>query len=192
MQDNEVSLEQLKSVYKAHTEAYLDFNMALINILSNQKEIINKVESLKVLSDEEFKNLSKEYAVLEKLFENFQMTQTKRDADLEEATIWINGLDRINNSRGILRCFDLSATPFVPSGKQAAEEALFSWIVSDFGLNDAIESGLVKTPRVVVRDDSKELDQQLKSKLYHIYGDEEVKDDLNRKDETNILECKRN
>ena len=104
--------------------------------------------------------------------------------DLEEATIWINGLDRINNSRGILRCFDLSATPFVPSGKQAAEEALFSWIVSDFGLNDAIESGLVKTPRVVVRDDSKELDQQLKSKLYHIYGDEEVKDDLNRKDET--------
>ena len=87
MQDNEVSLEQLKSVYKAHTEAYLDFNMALINILSNQKEIINKVESLKVLSDEEFKNLSKEYAVLEKLFENFQMTQTKRDADLEEATI---------------------------------------------------------------------------------------------------------
>jgi virulence-associated protein VapD len=87
MQDNEVSLEQLKSVYKAHTEAYLDFNMALINILSNQKEIINKVESLKVLSDEEFKNLSKEYAVLEKLFENFQMTQIKRDADLEEATI---------------------------------------------------------------------------------------------------------
>jgi len=87
MNDNELNLEQLKSVYKAHTEAYLDFNMALINILSNQKEIINKVESLKVLSDEEFKNLSKEYAVLEKLFENFQMTQTKRDADLEEATI---------------------------------------------------------------------------------------------------------
>jgi hypothetical protein len=31
--------------------------MALINILSNQKEIINKVETLKVLSEEEFKNL---------------------------------------------------------------------------------------------------------------------------------------
>ena len=40
MQDNEVGLEQLKSVYKAQTEAYLDFNMALINILTNQKEII--------------------------------------------------------------------------------------------------------------------------------------------------------
>ena len=31
---------------------------------------------------------------------------------------------------------------------------LFTWIVSDFGLNDAIESGLVKTPRTAVRDDS--------------------------------------
>jgi hypothetical protein len=32
-------------------------------------------------------------------------------------------------------------------------EALFAWIASDFGLSDTIESGLVKTPRVVIRDD---------------------------------------
>jgi seryl-tRNA synthetase len=87
MQDNDVGLEQLKSVYKAQTEAYLDFNMALINILTNQKEILARVESLKVLSDDEFKKLSKDYAVLEKLFENFQSAQVKRDAEIEEATI---------------------------------------------------------------------------------------------------------
>ncbi len=57
MQDNEVGLEQLKSVYKAQTEAYLDFNMALINILTNQKEILARVESLKILSEDEFKNV---------------------------------------------------------------------------------------------------------------------------------------
>ena len=51
-------------------------------------------------------------------------------------------------------CYDFSATPFAPSGKKSSEEALFGWIVSDFGLNDAIEAGLVKTPRVVVRDDA--------------------------------------
>ena len=102
--------------------------------------------------------------------------------DLEEATIWIDGLDRINKARGILACFDFSATPFAPSGKKSSEEALFSWIVSDFGLNDAIESGLVKTPRVVVRDDGK-LGPDYKSRLYHIYNDSEVKDDLNRKAE---------
>ena len=87
MQDNEVGLEQLKSVYKAQTEAYLDFNMALINILTNQKEILARVESLKILSDDEFKKLSKDYAVLEKLFENFQTAQVRRDAEIEEATL---------------------------------------------------------------------------------------------------------
>lgn len=102
--------------------------------------------------------------------------------DIEESTIWIGGLDRIHKARGILNCFDFSATPFAPSGKKSTEEALFGWIVSDFGLNDAIESGLVKTPRVVVRDDGK-MTKDYKSRLYHIYNDEEVKDDLNRKAE---------
>lgn len=102
--------------------------------------------------------------------------------DIEEATIWVSGLDRIHNGRGILACYDFSATPFAPSGKRSSEEALFSWIVSDFGLNDAIESGLVKTPRVVIRDDGK-LTRDYKSRLYHIYNDQEVKDDINRKAE---------
>ncbi len=103
----------------------------------------------------------------------------REDNDLvAEATIWINGLDRIHRAKGILKCFDLSATPFAPSGKKATEEALFPWIVSDFGLNDAIESGLVKTPRVVIRDDGNP-DNELRTKLYHIYP--HVKDDINRK-----------
>jgi type III restriction enzyme len=102
--------------------------------------------------------------------------------EIEEATRWIGGLDRIDKTRGILTCFDLSATPFAPTGKVSGEETLFEWIVSDFGLNDAIESGLVKTPRVVVRDDGR-LNKEYKSRLYHIYMDPEVKADLTRKAE---------
>jgi type III restriction enzyme len=101
--------------------------------------------------------------------------------DIEEATKWVGGLDRINQARGVLVAYDFSATPFAPSGKKSSEEALFNWIVSDFGLNDAIESGLVKTPRVVVRDDAVPDAKTYKSRLYHIYNDPEVKDDLNRK-----------
>ena len=101
--------------------------------------------------------------------------------DIEEATKWVGGLDRINKARGILTCYDFSATPFAPSGKRSSEEALFDWIVSDFGLNDAIESGLVKTPRVVIRDDAVPDARTYKSRLYHIYNDPEVKDDLNRR-----------
>lgn len=99
----------------------------------------------------------------------------------QEATVWVGGLDRLHRSRGILTCYDFSATPFAPSGKKSSEEALFGWIVSDFGLNDAIESGLVKTPRVVVRDDAVPNAKTYKSRLYHIYNDPEVKDDLNRR-----------
>ncbi len=99
----------------------------------------------------------------------------------QEATVWIGGLDRLHRARGILSCYDFSATPFTPSGKKSSEEALFGWIVSDFGLNDAIESGLVKTPRVVVRDDAVPDAKTYKSRLYHIYNDPDVKDDLNRR-----------
>jgi type III restriction enzyme len=100
-------------------------------------------------------------------------------AEIDEATKWVGGLDRLHRARRILHCFDFSATPFAPSGKRSTEEALFGWIVSDFGLNDAIESGLVKTPRVVVRDDGLPDAKTYKSKLYHIYR--HVQDDLNRK-----------
>lgn len=86
MNESELDLEQLKNVYKAHTEAYLEFNMALINILTNQQELLNKVENVKSLSEEEFKNLSKEYYALEKIFKNFQSTQTERDTEIEQST----------------------------------------------------------------------------------------------------------
>ena len=101
--------------------------------------------------------------------------------DLDEATRWIEGLDRIHKMRRIARCFDLSATPFAPTGKTSTEQALFEWVVSDFGLNDAIEAGLVKTPRVVVRDNALPNAQTYRPKLYHLYREREVAEDLNRR-----------
>lgn len=110
----------------------------------------------------------------------------KKDAeelgiDLEEATRWIEGLDRIHKTRRIRRCFDLTATPFAPTGKSNTEKGLFEWIITDFGLNDAIEAGLVKTPRIVIRDDALPDAKTYASKLYHLYREQEVSEDLNRK-----------
>lgn len=101
--------------------------------------------------------------------------------DLDESTRWIEGLDRIHGQRRIGRCFDLSATPFAPTGKTNTEAGLFDWVVSDFGLYDAIEAGLVKTPRVVIRDDALPNAQTYRSKLYHLYREPEVAEDLNRR-----------
>ena len=111
---------------------------------------------------------------------------SKKDAeklgiDLDEATRWIEGLDRIHKMRRIIRCFDLSATPFAPTGKTSTESSLFEWVISDFGLNDAIEAGLVKTPRVVIRDNALPNAQTYRPKLYHLYREPEVGDDLNRR-----------
>ncbi|MBU1912863.1 MAG: DEAD/DEAH box helicase family protein, partial [Candidatus Omnitrophica bacterium] len=106
----------------------------------------------------------------------------EEESEKEKATIWVSGIDRIHASRGVLRAYDLSATPFKPTCKINQGEQLFTWIVCDFGLNDAIESGLVKTPKVAVRDDSN-VGPDLKSKLFHIYP--EVREDLNRRAEPN-------
>ncbi len=80
--------------------------------------------------------------------------EEKREADKnsEEARIWISGLEIVKRKLGIQRVIDLSATPFFLRGSGYAEGTLFHWTVSDFSLMDAIESGIVKLPRVPVSD----------------------------------------
>jgi type III restriction enzyme len=73
-------------------------------------------------------------------------------SDREEATVWVSGLDRINRACGIRFCADLSATPFYIAGSGHPEGKPFPWLVSDFGLVDAIESGITKIPRLPVSD----------------------------------------
>ena len=70
----------------------------------------------------------------------------------EEATVWIEGLDTINQACGVRFCVDLSATPFYIQGSGHPEGSPFPWLVSDFGLVDAIESGITKIPRLPVSD----------------------------------------
>ncbi len=73
-------------------------------------------------------------------------------ADREEATVWVSGLDKINAACGIGLCVDLSATPFYIQGSGYPEGSPFPWIVSDFSLVDAIESGITKIPRLPAMD----------------------------------------
>ncbi len=76
------------------------------------------------------------------------------DADdfYKEATVWVDGLDRIHKLRGINTCIDLSATPYFLGRVGQDANRPFPWVVSDFSLTDAIEAGLVKIPQLAVRD----------------------------------------
>ncbi len=82
--------------------------------------------------------------------------QERKEAEKreEEARIWISGLEAVKKKIGIKVVYDLSATPFFLRGSGYSEGTLFPWVVSDFSLIDAIESGIVKVPRVPVADDS--------------------------------------
>jgi type III restriction enzyme len=78
----------------------------------------------------------------------------EEDADefFNEATVWVKGLDKIQKLRGINFCVDLSATPYFLGRVGQQTNRPFPWVVSDFSLMDAIESGLVKIPQLAVRD----------------------------------------
>ncbi len=72
----------------------------------------------------------------------------------QEARVWISGLEAVQKKLGIKVIYDLSATPFFLRGSGYREGTLFPWVVSDFSLVDAIESGIVKVPRVPIDDDA--------------------------------------
>jgi type III restriction enzyme len=72
----------------------------------------------------------------------------------EAARLWLTGLEAVHNTVGVKAVYDLSATPFYLKGSGYPEGTLFPWVVSDFSLIDAIESGIVKVPRVPVADNA--------------------------------------
>ncbi len=95
-------------------------------------------------------------ADLEELKGDEKREAAKRD---EKARVWISGIEAVKAKIGVKVIYDLSATPFFLRGSGYSEGTLFPWVVSDFSLIDAIESGIVKVPRVPVSDDSMAGDQ---------------------------------
>lgn len=80
--------------------------------------------------------------------------RAEAEENSKAAHVWIGGLEAFKDQLGIEAIYDLSATPFFLGGSGYGEGKLFPWVVSDFGLMDAIESGIVKVPRLPVVDDA--------------------------------------
>lgn len=91
----------------------------------------------------------------DKLLEHPDTDADKEDKDRNrDARVWFRGLTDIRRKAGIKAAYDLSATPYYLKGSGYNEGFIFPWTVSDFSLMDAIESGIVKIPRVPVDDDA--------------------------------------
>jgi type III restriction enzyme len=90
----------------------------------------------------------------------------------DRAAVWYSGIRNLSERFKVSNIYDLSATPYYLSGSGYEAYSLFPWIVTDFGLIEAIESGLVKIPYLPVSDDSQELTGPVLRNLYDKCKDE--------------------
>lgn len=138
-----------------------DFSVVLNRVLGKQM----KGKRLIIINDEAH------HCYLPKTKES---TRGKKDEETEEgekenenAMVWYEGLRQIKNlGYKVDHVYDLSATPYYLKGSGYPEYSLFPWVVSDFGLVDAIECGLVKIPYLPSYDNTHGLDEPKLRNLY--------------------------
>lgn len=82
------------------------------------------------------------------------------------AAVWFSGIREISKKFKLQAVYDLSATPYYLNGSGHTAYGLFPWVVSDFGLIEAIESGLVKIPFLPESDNTQELTMPVLRDLY--------------------------
>lgn len=84
--------------------------------------------------------------------DNFKDTDEEAKNNNATAGVWFTGIKAVKRVLGVRMVYDLSATPFFIQGSGYDEGTLFPWVSSDFSLMDAIESGIVKLPRIPLSD----------------------------------------
>lgn len=145
-------------------EAKEDYNQIIRRVLSKFK----RDSRLLILNDEAH------HCYLPK---SSGKTEDNEEADENaRAAVWFSGVKEISKRFKLSSVYDLSATPYYLKGSGYTPYSLFPWVVSDFGLIEAIESGLVKIPFLPESDNTQEITQ---AKLRDIYS--YVKDDLPKK-----------
>ncbi len=106
-------------------------------------------------------------------------SKTIDDEETDEnarAALWFTGIREIAARFKLQAVYDLSATPYYLNGSGYMPYSLFPWIVSDFSLIEAIESGLVKIPFLPESDNTQALTMPVLRNLY-----EHVKEELPKK-----------
>jgi type III restriction enzyme len=71
-----------------------------------------------------------------------------RKGEDSEYIKWSKILERVADATRLSLVIDLTATPWYGSGSPKPEGTLFEWLISDFSVYDAFESGLVKVVRL--------------------------------------------
>lgn len=94
-----------------------------------------------------------------------------KDEELDDEGQWFNALLMLQRERNLQAIIDFSATPAYLVRPGQLKTAIFPWVVSDFGIEDAIEAGICKIPRLPIPDSSTDSVSGI-SNLYHHCIDE--------------------
>lgn len=129
---------------------YVESDTSLVNRVLGRE--VGGKQNILVMNDEAHHAYRIKHEEQDEEEEDLFGEEEQADVFFKEATVWIEGLDRVHKLRGINFCVDLSATPYFLGRVGQETNRPFPWVVSDFGLIDSIESGLVKIPQLAVRD----------------------------------------
>jgi type III restriction enzyme len=135
---------------KIRSRRYVESDTALIQRILGRD--IGGKKNILVMNDEAHHAYRIKRDEPDELEEDEFADEEEAEEFFKEATEWVTGLDRVQKLRGINFCVDLSATPYFLGRVGQQTNRPFPWVVSDFSLMDAIESGLVKIPQLAVRD----------------------------------------
>lgn len=140
----------LKSV-QIVSEKYVESDTAVVGRILGRE--VGGKQNILVMNDEAHHayRIRQEEPDEEEELEEFG-EEEEADEFFKEATVWVDGLDKVQKLRGINCCIDVSATPYFLGRVGQDTNKPFPWVVSDFSLIEAIESGLVKVPQLAVRD----------------------------------------
>lgn len=165
--DGKVNAKGEKSVAKE------DFNQVVKRVLSKFK----KDTRLLVINDEAHHCYYPKEKGKRTEGENTQEENSR-------AAVWFTGLVEISKRFKVKHVYDLSATPFFLTGSGYSPYTLFPWVISDFGLVESIESGLVKIPYLPESDNTQELTMPVLKNLYeHVKHELPLKGQRRRKSE---------
>jgi type III restriction enzyme len=143
----------LKSV-RIRSEKYVESDTAVVSRILGRE--VGGKQNILVMNDEAHHAYRIRQDVPDEDEMELEAENYDDDDDVAEAfketTVWVEGLDRVQKLRGINCCIDLSATPYFLGRVGQDTNKPFPWVVSDFSLIEAIESGLVKVPQLAVRD----------------------------------------
>lgn len=98
-----------------------------------------------------------------------------KEDELDQEGQWFSALLMLRAERDLRAVIDFSATPAYLTKPNGLNTAVFPWVVSDFGIEDAIEAGICKIPRLPSSEELGDTEPGISNLYRHCIDDQKQK-----------------